>query len=120
MSIQFLKELVTIDTPILQLQKNENEIEKQEILKMPSYYSKRNEYMENMYQINNQWYFYKKENSNYGYPFYLMDELLGTYLAKTIHLKTITFSIATVENQLGIASLNFKKKWIFLSLFRTD
>ncbi|MBE6149123.1 MAG: hypothetical protein E7170_00180 [Firmicutes bacterium] len=105
---KFLNELITDKTKILDLSNNEkaSKFEKQKVLDMETYLEFR--YINSMYKQNGNWYYLKKDDDNPAYPFFIIDELMGTYLAKNRNLKTITYEIAKRKNSLGLASLNFK------------
>lgn len=114
----YLKELITKETPITSLV-NDTSItieEKKEALgKSDTSLSKQEEYMKMMYKMNNTWYYFKKEEENYTHPFYLLDELMGSYLATKKGMEAISYFIATIKQKkkqkiLGLASKNFKKE----------
>ncbi len=107
--IMFLQNLITDETPILEL-KNDVSISKQkkyQVLGL-SPGSLTNRYIERMYYQNLKWFYYKKEEKKYGYPFYILDELMGSYLAKAIELPAVSFYIAKTKDSIGIASENFR------------
>lgn len=105
---KILNELITDKTKILDLSNTDkvSKFEKHEVLDMKTYLEFR--YIKSMYKQNGTWYYFKEDDINYAYPFYMIDELMGTYLAKNRNLKTIFYEIAKRKNSLGLASLNFK------------
>jgi len=86
-----------------------SEEQKYEVLGMESSGFLANQYIQKMFLMNHTWYYFRKEEENYGYPFYLMNELLGSYLAKILKLDAVTFQVGCVENKLGLVSKNFRK-----------
>lgn len=110
-SIPFLWELITEETPVLNF-KNDSSFsdeQKYQVLGLSSG-GKVREYISHMYYQNMKWYYFKKEEKNYGYSFYLLDELMGSYLAKSIALPAISFQIARVKGCIGLASENFREQ----------
>lgn len=108
-SIPFIRELITEDTPILNLPKNSISIsDKYSELGFLSSHKKAMFYVDMMYFLNNDWYYFKVEES-YFYQFYLIDELMGSYLARFINLDAVSYSVAKVDDCIGLASQNFKK-----------
>lgn len=104
---KFLTDLITLDTPILELKSNNMpKEEKIKAIDIESCLIER--YIKYMYYKNNNWYYFKKDEDNCVYPFYILDELMGTYLAKKRELKTVSYEIAHVSNNYGLASINFK------------
>lgn len=105
---KILNELITDKTKILDLSNTDkvSKFEKHEVLDMKTYLEFR--YIKSMYKQNGIWYYFKEDDINYAYPFYMIDELMGTYLAKNRNLKTIFYEIAKHKNSLGLASINFK------------
>ncbi len=107
--ILFLQKLITDETPILEL-KNDVSISRQQkyqVLGLPSS-SLTNRYIERMYYQNLKWFYFKSEESRYGYPFSILDELMGSYLAKIIELPAVSFVVAKTKDSIGIASENFR------------
>lgn len=105
---KFLTKLITEKTPILKLSSN-TDISKEEkirILDLDSFFKEC--YINYMHYHNNEWYYFKKDKDDFGYPFYIADELMGTYLAKQRNLPTISYEIAKVKDSYGLASINFK------------
>ncbi len=112
----YLKELITKETPIISLKNDSSstEKEKSEILgtNYASYsLSRKKDYLKMMYKINNDWYYFKEENDS---SYYLMEELMGSFLANKIESQAVTYSIASRKEkknpkQFGLASKNFKK-----------
>lgn len=109
--IPFLQKLITDETPILEL-KNDASIsdrQKYQVLGLSSGILVQ-KYITYMYYQNLKWFFFKKEEKKYGYPFYLLDELMGSYLAQSIALPAVSFQIAKTKASIGIASENFRKE----------
>lgn len=106
---KFLTELITDETPILKLSSNSNisEEEKEKVLDLDC--SLTNRYIDYMHYHNGSWYYFKKDDNDYAFPFYMADELMGTYLAKYRNLQTISYEIAKVKDSYGLASINFKQ-----------
>ena len=76
---KFLTELITDKTPILKLSKN-SEISLEERYKVLDFESwLAHKYVRNMYYENGTWYYFKKDDNNSIYPFYIVDELMGMY-----------------------------------------
>lgn len=87
----YLKNLITENTPIIKLSNDYSVAKeyKREILGLIDADIERQEdYMKMMYLMNNSWYYFKEENENLGYPFYLIDELMGSCLAKKNEYKS--------------------------------
>lgn len=107
---KFLTELITDKTPILNLEPNTNisKEEKIEVIGVNS--SLLEQYIKYMYYKNNYWYYFKKDEDNGAFPFYIIDELMGTYLAKKRNLPTVSYEITQASNNYGLASVNFKNK----------
>ena len=114
--ICFLQELITEDTSILELKKDPNITPQQKysVLGLSD-----NIYIHYMYYQNLEWYYFKQEEKDFKqeeksdgvkYPFYLLDELMGSYLAHFIELPTISFQVAKTDTFLGLASRNFRKE----------
>lgn len=106
---KFLTGLICDETPILRLEANpdiSNE-KKYEVLDLESSIS--NIYIKNMYYKDGAWYYYKQDKNDSCYPYYMADELMGTYLAKKRNLQTVTYEVASVDDTYGLASINFKK-----------
>lgn len=72
--------------------------------------NRKKEYLKMIYLMNNNWYYFKKESGNDGYPLHLINEIMGSYLAKTCGLKSLAFSIAKTKKETGIISPNFKEE----------
>lgn len=114
---KFLESFITDQTPVLLLSTNDDisNKEKSHILDLESCLSQI--YIRKMYYQNLKWYYFKEDSDNYGYPFYMIDELMGSYLAKKRNLPTVSYQIAqadvsiknTLKSTYGIASANFKK-----------
>ena len=107
--IHFLRELITEDTPILELKKDPTITlqQKYSVLGFSHEF-----YPYYMYYQNFEWYYFKQEEKNdeIKYPYYLLDELMGSYLAQFIGLSTISFQIAKRDSFVGLASKNFREK----------
>lgn len=107
---KFLTDLITDKTPILKLEPN-YDITRKEKLAVLGLDSKSSFlYTDYMYFFNNTWYYFKRDGMNNNYAFYILDELMGTYLAKNRELPTVTYEIAKTNDSYGIASINFKNK----------
>ncbi len=104
--MQYLEQLVTEKTPILYLQ-NDRQLSLQEKKEIMG-----NAYLETyknyLYYCHSRWYYYKMETLNAGYPFYLIDELMGSYLAKKKAMRTVSYQIAKTKKSFGLASVNFR------------
>lgn len=107
----FLEKLITNDTKILELKNNPNisEDEKLEVLDLRSSLS--GKYIKNMYYKNGIWYYFKEDIDEILYPYYTIDELIGSYLAKKRGLPTVSYEISKTDEYYGLASINFKKKY---------
>lgn len=109
----YLKNLITENTPIIKLSNDYSvsKEEKKEILGTNNVdLEKQDDYMKMMYFMNNSWYYFKEEEENLGYPFYLMDELMGSFLAHKMNMKVVSYFLARVKNKkIGLASKNFKQ-----------
>lgn len=108
---KMLSELITAETPILNLSHSTetSDEEKEKILDLNG--TSRDvikEYIKYMYYQNAYWYYFKKDKNNYEYPFYIIDELIGMFLSKKRELETLEYEIAKVNNTYGLASKNFK------------
>lgn len=109
-SIPFIRKLITEDTPILKLPKDSTSIsDKYSELGFLSSRRSAIIYASMMYFFNNAWYYFKVEEDKVYYPFYLIDELMGSYLARFINLDAVSYSVASIDGCLGLASRNFKK-----------
>ena len=112
-TMQYLSELITENTPILNLKNDRgttNE-EKETVLgKIRTGRARKEAYLKMMYLMNNSWYYFKNESGNAGYPFHLINELMGAYLTKSRDLKPLDFLVAKTKQDIGLASLNFKKE----------
>lgn len=111
--MEYIKELITEETPILNLKNDRSTTtqEKETVFgKINAGRLKKEEYLKMMYLMNNSWYYLKKESDNGAYPFYLINELIGSYLVKSRGLKSLTHLIAKTKKGIGLASLNFKKE----------
>lgn len=111
--MQYISELITDKTPILHLKNDRSTTteEKENVLgKIRACLSKKEEYLQMLYLMNNSWYYLKKEEDNPSYPFYLINELMGSYIVKSRGLKTPDYFIAETKKNKGIASLNFKQE----------
>lgn len=108
--MEYLKELIAKKTPILEI-KNDcaipNEI-KEKVLDVSADEERKKEYQKMMVYHNQNWYYFKKEQKYNAYPFYLIDELIGSYLCKELKKKTVTFFLARYKKDLGLVSKNFK------------
>ncbi len=104
-----LQELITEDTPILEIKKDSN-ITPQKKYSVLGFSHKF--YIHYMYYQNFEWYYFKQEEKNdeTKYLYYLLDELMGSYLAQFIELPTISFQIAKRDSFLGLVSKNFRGK----------
>lgn len=106
-----LSELITDKTPIITL-KNDSHVSlatKEKVLGSDNYsLSKKDDYLKMMYIMNNIWYYFKKEEENASYPMYLFDELMGSYMASLLSLKSLEFFIAQTKHEIGLASKNFR------------
>lgn len=120
---KFLTELITEDTPILLLEPNSNISKKEKNKVLGLECSLSDTYTAYMYYYNNKWYYFKRDYTNGGYPFYIIDELMGTYLSKKRNLPTVLYEIAQVDESYGLASINFKQsgfKYYTLSQLMDD
>lgn len=106
---KFLTELITDKTPILLLEHSEiiSDVEKYNVLGVKTSLS--DKYIRNMYYYNNLWYYFKEDDNNYGFPFYIIDELVGSYMANLRGLATVSYQVAQINNKYGLASINFKQ-----------
>ncbi len=104
--MQYLSKLVTKDTPILHLHNDRilSQSMKENII--GSCYKRK--YEDYIYLYGTKLYFFKKEEVNYGYPFYLIDELMGSFLAQKRNIRAVSYEITKVKNRLGLSSCNFK------------
>jgi len=115
----YLKDLITKETPIIKVANDSSvtEIEKTKILgtNNATYsLSRREDYFKMMYKMNNIWYYFKVEKENRAYPFYLIDELMGNFLAKKIEISSVSYLIGSRKQkknkyQFGLVSKNFKE-----------
>ena len=115
---KFLSELITDKTPILDLTKcnNVTSEEKYKVLDLECGFAEK--YIRYIYYLDNIWYYFKGDINNGGYPFYILDELMGSHLAKKCNLQAVSYQVAKVKSKLpcknneqyGIASINFKKQ----------
>lgn len=110
----YLKNLITENTPITRLS-NEHSMTKEnkkDVLGSSDVdLEKQDDYMKMMYFMNNSWYYFKEEEENLGYPFYLMDELMGSFLAQKMSMKAVSYFLARIKNKkIGLASKNFKQE----------
>ncbi len=110
----YLKNLITENTPTIKLS-NDYSVSKEEkkeiLLTNNGDLEKQDDYMKMMYFMNNSWYYFKEEEENFGYPFYLLDELMGSFLAQKNNMKVVSYFIAKIKNKkIGLASKNFKQE----------
>lgn len=105
---KFLKELVTDATPVLKIEDDHSKSieEKLKVIDLESLLAEL--YIKNLYFYNGKWYYFKQEAKDVMYPFGILDELMGSYLARLRDLPTVSYQIAEVEDKTGIASVNFK------------
>lgn len=109
-SIPFIRKLITKNTPILKLPKDSIPLsDKYSELGFLSSHKNARFYAEMMYFLNNDWYYFKVEEVQFLYPFYLIDELMGSYLSKFINLDAVSYSVASIDDYVGLVSQNFKK-----------
>lgn len=109
----YLSDLISDSTPVIKLRNDRSvtEEEKNHILgNIIASKSRKEEYLKMIYLMNNTWYYFKKESGNDAYPFHLINELMGSYLAKTLGLKSLDFSIAKTKTETGLLSPNFKEE----------
>ncbi len=107
---KYLSSLVTADTPLLYLEDDEN-IKIEEKLKVLDINSGLCQlYTSYMKFHNGTWYYFKKDFDNIIFKFHIIDELMGSYLAKIRNLPTVDYTISTFNDVYGLASVNFKKK----------
>ena len=114
---KFLNKLITEETPVIRLNYQEitNE-QKKEALNLQT--SLADTYIKNMYLKDGNWFYFKQDTDNYGYPFYIIDELMGSYLAKKRLVPSVFYNISLadvkhhgeMQQQYGIASIDFKDK----------
>lgn len=107
---RFLTKLITDETPILKLNSCEDISKEEKIKVLGINGTLSDKYSTYMYKKDNKWYYFKQEKSNGLFPFYIFEELMGSYLAKIRNLPTVIYQIAEVDKNLGIASVNFKKE----------
>ena len=108
---KFLTELITDKTDVLELKRNYFISEKKKISVMgldsyPSTFLKK--YISYIYYKKHIWYFFLKDLEDCSYPFYIIDELMGYYLARKRNLASVEYQIAKTKDEYGIASINFK------------
>lgn len=107
----YLSDLISDSTPVIKLRNDRHvtEEEKSKILgNIIASGNRKKEYLQMIYLMDNTWYYFKKESGNDAYPFHLINELMGSYLAKTLGLKSLDFSIAKTKTDTGILSPNFQ------------
>lgn len=114
--MEILTELVTDKTNIIYLNnKYISDNKKENIIDIISPSSKR--YYSKMYYQNNIWYYFKKDLDYGFYPFTIPEEIIGSYLATKLNLRTVEYEIAKVKNNYGIVSKNFKTQENFYYTF---
>jgi len=106
-----LKNLITDKTPILNLGNSQevSDDEKNKVIDLnvdhDSYLFE--EYLRHMFYKDDNWYYFKTGWSS-EYPFSIIDELLGSYLAEERNLDTVKYHVARNHFFVGLASVNFK------------
>lgn len=106
---KYLTKLITKKTPIIEL-KTSDDIPKQtkyNVIDIDA--SLAINYLKYIYKYKNKWVYFKQDDSNKYYPFSMIDELMGSYLARKMNLPTVKYKIARVNKNYGLASANFKK-----------
>lgn len=104
----FLSQLITEKTPILNLEPNYG-ISREEKLKVLDLRSTASIiYSDYMYYFSGNWYYFKCDKNDTN-AIYMIEELMGTYLAKARNLPTVTYEVAKVNDKYGLASMNFKQ-----------
>lgn len=116
----YLKDLITKETPIIKVANDSSvtEIEKTKILgtNNATYsLSRREDYFKMMYKMNNIWYYFKVEKENRAYPFYLIDELMGSFLAKKIEISSVSYLIGSRKQK----RINTNSVW-FLKILKNQ
>lgn len=108
--MNLLEGLITNRTEIINIKEQLLKFEeKRKIIDMDSSLrGKRIEYLSMMYEKDDNWYFFKYQNK--CYPYFFMNELIGSYLFNGFNLKAVEYYIARSNDKLGIACLNFKEK----------
>ncbi len=111
--MEYLKALITDQTPIIDLHNDSRVSNKEKIKimgKMSINRSSQKRYFQMMYYMNDTWYFFKKDENRKDYPFHLTNELIGSYIVKSRGLKPCPPLVAKTKNGLGLATINFKKE----------
>ena len=104
---KILSELVTDKTDCLHFSKESYMApNKQQALGFS--FEKSSDYLQMMYYYHSNWNYFKEDINNYGYPFYIMDELIGSYLAQKRGIPTVTYQVAKANDSYGISSVHFK------------
>lgn len=109
----YISDLISDSTPVITLRNDRHitEEEKNEVLgNIIASGNRKKDYLKMIYLMNNTWYYFKKESGNVSYPFHLINELMGSYLAKTCGLKSLDFSLAKTKSETGLLSPNFKEE----------
>lgn len=101
-----LEKLITDKTNIIYLEdKNITKDEYKSIICESISFSRKKDYLKMIKKYNNQIYIFKEKGMNY---YGLINELIGSFLAKKINLDTVSYDICKCDGKLGIASKNFK------------
>lgn len=105
----YLKELITDETPILELYNDANTSDeaKCNVLGI-SLEERKKRHIKMMYQMNGLWYYYKVEKKTNKFPFYLMDELMGSYLSLQKGISAVSYQVARENKTIGLVSQNFR------------
>lgn len=105
---KFLSKLITDDTPILKLDENIG-ITREDKLRIIDIEARLADlYIRYLYLNNGQWYYFKEDCETGIYPFSIIDELMGSYLARLRDLPTVLYQVSQVGDNFGLASVNFK------------
>lgn len=106
--MQMLDSLVTDKTEIIELEpclKSKEE----KLSVMDLNHSIAPNYVANMYIYNGIWHYFKTKTDEDSYYYSIPDELVGSKLAHSRGLKTVSYKIARANGTLGIVSPNFKQ-----------
>lgn len=103
------KKIITPETPILILSRNEH-LSKDKT--NDSFGVTLDKYQGMFYYSKGKEYIFKSEtiNSFDGYPYTLMNEILGYYISKYMEKDSAEYVIASYHNEYGVASPNFRDK----------
>lgn len=110
-----LGDIITDQTYVIDLKKQPSDCDRRKIIELPKNYPSIKEqiHLDKIYEWNDNYYYFKS-NSRSITP--MMNELLGSHISKKIELDTVKFLIARRNNDIGLASLNFKdntKEYIY-------